>query len=79
MTGTKQTKTKKRAPAPPPDENGEFFVDAIIGHRIRNNEMQLRVKWTGYEKPTWALFMDIHDNTLAAKYVHTMLRAILRR
>ncbi|KAH8144651.1 uncharacterized protein LAJ45_11360 [Morchella importuna] len=43
-------------PPPPPvivEGEEEFEVQEVMDSRIRRNQLQYLVKWTGYEQPTW--------------------------
>lgn len=56
------------------DENhaeGEHRVEEIVGHRLRNNQHQFHVKWTGWTRPTWEPLEHIQDTTALERYEAT--------
>lgn len=48
------------APAVVEDET-LYEVEKIVHHRVIDNEIELLVKWVGFEKSDWLPFLDFQD------------------
>jgi hypothetical protein len=43
------------------DGNEEWIVERIVDSKIWYGPVQYRVKWLGYEEPTWEPFRNVQD------------------
>ena len=41
-------------------QEGEAWVDEVVGHRRKRKCMQFRIKWVNDPKPTWEPFENVY-------------------
>jgi hypothetical protein len=70
----------ERAKIPPPplqliDGTTEYEVEKVVRHRIRNNQTEYLVKWTGYlsHENTWQAASDISNFQDTIAYYHALV------
>ena len=59
-------------PPPPPiivDEQEEYEVEEILDSKMVRRRLKYKVKWTGYDEPTWAAAEDL-NRTAAVDEFH---------